>query len=512
MEEATGQTQATPPPPGPRKGSGRFSGEVLALGTGAAVAHVVAFGCAPIVSRLYAPEAFGAAAMFSAVVLVIGVAATLRYESALMLPARDDEAANLLVVSCAAVAVFSVLLAVAVGLAGEWPARAMNADAIADYFWLLPVGVATWAMSLPLRAWASRHRRYRSLAVLNAVETSTSSGLRIAAGAAGHATAAALIVSLLVARAVQPVALAARMASGDLRFIVSNVSLRGMAAAARRYARFPLIDSWSSVLGQLAGQLPFVLLGASLGTAVAGQFSRAVLIGQAPFLLAGNSIRQVFFQRAAAAHAAGEPLAEIVAGVLRRLIWMSLLPMALLALIGPELLTVVLGGQWGQAGTFAALLAAWLFFQGVALPLSGLFGVLGKLAANLAFSAALVGGQVAGLAVGGWVLGDSHAAVALLATAGLAVHATMTVFILRAAGVSVTRAGGMLAKYAAFAAPTLAVAAGAKWWLGLPAWQVVVLSLAASISYAAAVIRDDDWARRRLADAGKAALGRLGRS
>jgi len=241
-----------------------------------------------------------------------------------------------------------------------------------------------------------------------------------------------------------------------------------------------------------------VLLVASLGKAMAGHYNRAVVLCQVPFLLAGNSVRQVFFQRAAAIQAAGKPVDDLVEQVVDRLIWVTLLPLALLAVIGPELLTVVLGPDWPQAGKYAQLLACWLFLEGISMPLSGLISVLRILGAGLAFRASLVIGQIVSIVIGGWVLKSNFASVLLLACSGAAVHATMIVFMLRASGVPMRRAGGRLLRYLAYAAPTLAVAAAANWWLRLRDWQVVAAAAAASVSYVALVLRHDAWARERL--------------
>lgn len=484
---------------GPAKGGGRFAGDVLALGGGATIAHVIAFGCSPIISRLFTPEAFGVAAMFAGIVLIAGRSLSLRYESALMLPADDADAANLLVLSCICTVIGSGLLCLGVAVGGDWLGEALHARALMTYRWLIPVGVFTWGIALPLRAWTARHRRFRSLAAVNTAETAISAVGRIAAGLAGLTGGGPLIVTGVLARSVAAVALGFRLIFRDLAFVARHCSWRRMAELARQYIRFPLIDSWSAVLRQLSWHVPPVLLGASLGAATAGHFSRAMLLGQIPFLLAGNAVGQVFYQRVAAMRSAGEPIGEFVAQVLRRLIWISLLPTVLVALIGPEIFTVLLGGQWGPAGRYAQVLAAWLFFEGLAVPLWGLISVSGRLGAGLGLNLALVGLQVVALVVGGWVLADRWAAILLLAVAGAGVQGAACLFLIRSAGVPLGQLGAVAMRYLAYALPTLAIAAGAKWWLRAPAWQTCLAAGVASLSYLALVLRHDRWARDRLA-------------
>jgi len=496
-----GDTRREAPQAGPlevKKGTGSFAGGVAALGGGAVAAHLIAFGSAPVISRLFAPEAFGAAAIFAGIVMVLGTVASLRYESALMLPRRDRDAANLLAVCCLAVVAATGFVCAAAWFFGRAAAELLRAPALARLSWLLPVAVFTWGLGLPLRAWATRYRRFRSLAAVNVAETATSSAARIASGWAGLIGAGPLIVTGVVARAVPSVALTWQLIRRDARFLASRLSLREMMRLARQYARWPLVDSWTAILGCLARQAPFMLLGASLGTAVVGHYSRALLITQLPLLLAGNAVGQVFFQRAAAQKAAGEPIARLVEQVFQRLIWISLLPLAVVALIGPEVFTVVLGSQWRQAGLYARPLAAWMFLASLAVPLWPLVSVLRRLGVGLAFSLAFLGLQAAALVAGGWLLRDGGTAVLLLAAAGAVVNGGLCLFLLAAAGASLPRVGKCLVRYVAYSLPTLGVAAAAKWWLEMPAWQIVIAAAVASVSYVVAVLRHDRWLRRKM--------------
>ena len=80
------------------KSSSNFAANVLKLVTGSVFAQGIGVLVAPIVARLFAPEAFGFAALFTSIAGIISVVACLRYELAIMLPKTDEEAANLIIV------------------------------------------------------------------------------------------------------------------------------------------------------------------------------------------------------------------------------------------------------------------------------------------------------------------------------------------------------------------------------------------------------------------------------
>ena len=77
------------------KGGSSFAIDVLKLVSGTALAQALSLLVAPILSRLYSPNAFGTAALFASLVSIVGVIVCFRYEQAIMLPKRDEEAANL---------------------------------------------------------------------------------------------------------------------------------------------------------------------------------------------------------------------------------------------------------------------------------------------------------------------------------------------------------------------------------------------------------------------------------
>ena len=218
----------------------------------------------------------------------------------------------------------------------------------------------------------------------------------------------------------------------------------------------------------------------------------------------------MFFQRAAERRASGEEISELVEGVLERLIWISLLPIAAIALVGPEIFSVILGGRWAEAGVYASILGGSLFVMGIATPLWALISVMERLGEGLAFQGALVAAQIASLIVGGWVLRDPRMTMLLLAATSAAINAAMCGYLLSVGRVPLLRAGGAFLRYLLYALPTLVVGTAAKWWWDLPAWEVVAVVAVASPSYLALVLHHDRWARSLVVNTIHRVLGRGG--
>jgi O-antigen/teichoic acid export membrane protein len=479
------------PAAGVKKGSGGFAGNVLALSGGTAVAQAITIAAVPITTRLFAPEAFGVAAVFIATVTLLLGAGCLRYELAIPLPRDDADAANLLVLCLLILAGVTGLVALAVGVLGPGAFQRVGAGELASCRWLVPPAVFLTGLVFPLRYWNTRHGQYKRLAWSRILGAAAGVGATLTLGFAGWNRGGHLVLAKTAALAVGSGLLAWWCWRSDLGFVLRHGSVGDVRRLARRYVKFPLLSSGSSFLHVGSKQLPAIVLVGFFGTAAVGFYGRAYVLVMLPMMLIGACVQQVFFQRSAAQRAAGEPLAPLVEGVSRRLIALTVLPSAVVALIGPELFLVVCGPGWAEAGVYARILSPLLFVFGVCWPVSTLTSTLERQGVELVVVAFLFVAQLGALVVGGAAIGDVRWALVLFTLAGVVAYAGLYAYLLGATGASMRRMARHTVRCSAYAVPTAAVGAVAKWALGLSAWPVVGLVAAASLSYWLAAARGD---------------------
>ena len=77
------------------KPKSEFSRNVLTLMTGTTIAQAIPIAISPILTRIYTPEDFGILALFVAISTIFGSIANGRYELAIMLPKKDEDAINI---------------------------------------------------------------------------------------------------------------------------------------------------------------------------------------------------------------------------------------------------------------------------------------------------------------------------------------------------------------------------------------------------------------------------------
>ena len=228
----------------------------------------------------------------------------------------------------------------------------------------------------------------------------------IGGGWAGFRSGTNLVVIRLLALVISPTFLVWRLLSGDVRFIISKINRRGILNLAKRYIKFPMLDTGSILVQQLCVHAPIILLTAFFSPAIGGLYAKALYFLLVPSLIIGQSVGQVFLQESAAAKAEGRNLAGLVEAVFNRMITLGTLPFALLSIIGPELFGLFLGARWTEAGVYAQILAPQLFIVFLVGSIFTLFGTLGKQELNLISNSLTLILRVGILVCGGLLLRD----------------------------------------------------------------------------------------------------------
>lgn len=354
---------------------GRFARSVTVLAGGTAVEQAIVVLASPILTRLYTPEDFGVLAVYTAILGILSVVASLRYELAIPLPEKDGDAANLLALSLGIVMLTSFLIGFMTWLFGDQIVRWANAPALRPYLWLLPLGISMVGTYQVFNYWAIRKQAFTRIA-----RTKLTQGVGWVVTQTGLGVLKLGPLGLLIGRIVGQTAgiitlamLAYRKDKKTLETICPS-QMRYMAA---RYRRFPLFSSGAAILNALGLQIPILLLSVFYGTEVVGQLALVQRVLGVPLTLIGTSISQVYLSRAALeARADVQSLQRLFYAVAKRLAIIGLIPTLVLIGAGPLLFTVAFGDQWGQAGIYVQIMSPMFLVQFVAFPLSYTFSVL----------------------------------------------------------------------------------------------------------------------------------------
>ena len=474
-----------------KKGTATFADNILTLAGGTTIALTIVILASPITSRLFGPEEFGLAALFGSGTMTLGSIACLRYEMAIVLPKKDEDAAALFVLCCIALVAVTIFAVVLTMVFGTRALFYLNAGNLTSLLWLFPVNVFLIGSQLPFRFWYVRQKQFKINAASSILSSFPISVGEITGGWAGFRTGGNLVVIRLLGQIFAPAFFAWRLLRDDARFIVSNIDPTGISKAAKRYIKFPMFEIWSSLLIQLSINAPILLLTSFFSPAVSGLYAKAFYLMQLPTLVIGQSVGQVFLQESAAAKAGKKNLAGLVEAVFNRMITLGTLPFALFLIIGPELFATFLGARWTESGVYVQILTPLLFINFAAMPMMNLFGTLGKQELYLITSVLTLILRVIALTFGGLILRDARLTLFILMGVSVLLVVWRISLLMRTINLSATRPLAHFLRCIAYALPGVIPIAALKWWFSLEPAYLVTVTPIFSIPYIALVLRHD---------------------
>lgn len=386
----------------------------------------------PLLSRLYDPAEFGLLVIFTAVVSMIGVLSTASLEPAVLIPKTDAEAAAVAFASLVSVGLTAAATAVAGWFLGPAVAGLLGVPALAGYWWLVALSVLVLGTYLVLSDWMIRGRTYGALSRRNLFQGIGQVATQVGLGLAG-VRPLGLLLGLAAGRLLGCGGLAS---SGGL-VRQRRPRLREMAAAVRRYRRFPLVASWSKLLNTAGLQVPFLVIAAAYGDARAGLLGLAVRVVGGPVGVIGQAVYQVFTGEASARYRgpAGD-LAGFVRRSVLRLLAIGIGPAILLVAFSPAVFGLVFGPEWVESGRWAQLLAVAYLAEFAVTPVSQTLFILERQGRQLVWDATRLLLTAGGPALAAACGAPMTVAVAILAASHVVSYAVLYVLTVSAARVS----------------------------------------------------------------------------
>jgi lipopolysaccharide exporter len=419
---------------------GKFGYDVIKLVSGTTVSQLLLIIVAPFLTRLYGPEAFGIAALFTSITSIITAVSCLGYELSILLPESDRDAANLLALSLLISIVVSISTIPIIIFWGPGILYVFKAPELMPFLWLIPITIFFGGVGLghpSLNLWNTRTKRFSRLSITQVINVFVTVSLQLVIGYLGYTSGTSLVGSAIIGSVTSVIMLSFLIWRDDGLLIRSSINWREMIVGFKRYRKFPLFESWAGLLNTLSWQLPTFLLASFFSPAVVGHYSMANRLLKAPVGLVANSVGRVFFQRAAHANIGGT-LSSLVENVFTRLVKLGLFPMLLLSIVGKDLFIVVFGQEWAEAGIYTQILSIWVFFWFISTPLSNLFRVLEKQEFSLYINIGILMSRFMALWLGG-ISGNARLSLLLFSVSGILVYGYMSIVVITASGVSIRK-------------------------------------------------------------------------
>lgn len=382
-----------------------FAHGVSVLVSGTAGSQLIMLLLTPVLTRIYSPEDFGLLAVYVGLLAVFVVIASLRYELAIPLPESDQAAANIVLLSLLALFGMVCILGLTVFLASDAIVGFLGIPELANYLWLLPIGALLMGVYQVFSYWAIRTKQFAAIAQTRISQMLAMTAVQLVGYKLGG-------ISLLIGQTAGQGVGSTRLArSALMRAEFNQCGWRGVLQVAKKYRRFPLFSTWSSLCNAAGQQLLPLMFAAMFNVGAAGMYALAQRVLMMPMAVIGSAVGNVFFSNAAKAYQEAR-LGPLVVRVYKSLSQIVMPVTLLLIILAPDLFALVFGEKWRQAGDFARWMAPWLYMVFVTSPFSTVFSIMGKQHYDLFFQVSLLLLRLIAIAIGAW-RGDLLVAVML---------------------------------------------------------------------------------------------------
>jgi O-antigen/teichoic acid export membrane protein len=366
--------------------------------TGTVAAQIFPALAAPLITRVYRPLEFGAFAVALAVFGVLAPIACLRYDIAIVLPEREEDAAPIAGLCLAITAAWAFALTVSLLVAEHYVRQGRYRELALLLLTMLPASLLMQGCQAVAQNWSLRIQNFRAISIATASQSLVTVACQLLFGKFIAPSAFSLIAGALLGNAAAVLVLLPVLTKTVLPAVYAHAPRARIAFAARDYRRFPLITGPYAFFGQAYARGALIVLSYWVSAAIVGQYALAQRITFMPVVTVAAAMGQVFYSRAA--RRIDEPRTEhVVRTMLRVGPWIIGPFFMLLMFFGTPIFARVFGAQWAESGKLAGILAAaslarsstaWLdrvfdirAKQHVALALEILFAVLGLTAMHL---------------------------------------------------------------------------------------------------------------------------------
>lgn len=355
---------------------GRMRRNLTRLASGSIVAQAVVVLSTPVLTRLFAPEAFGAAALFTAAYGLLVPAVTLKYDQAVVIP-KDGHDAKLIGAMAIVVATISCGI---VGV-GIWVYWGVFPDQRQLFHLLLPVALWLGAAYTLMQQWSSRLADYTHYARSQVIGAVINVGICIGGALVFSAEPVFIVLGFTAGIGVALAFTVWRFDGWPYRLHAVQTGYIGRQIKA--YGNFPALvlpTALVTVIG--ANAVPFVLV-SRYSLEEVGLFALANRVMVIPAAILGGAVAEAVRSEFAANQRLQKRVTPLFKKVFTPILLVAIALFAGIYVAAPSALNILFGCKYAGSGAMAQSLAPAAFSYFICAPFAYVFAILHKPAMGL---------------------------------------------------------------------------------------------------------------------------------
>ena len=408
------------------KSKSEFSRNFLTVLTGSTIAFAIPVLISPILSRLYSPVEMGVFSFFLSVGSIISTVITGRFEWAIPLPKKDEDAKGIVYLTIAiSITIISILFFILFFFKKEI-STLLNIGQNDNMIFCIPLLALAASSFEVFTIWLNRSKNYYAVSKGKIGQSLFIGAIQVLFSFLGSV---ALIMGRFLGQFFGCLLLLSQVKG--LKVADKEEMAPKMKRLAKEFKVFPLFNMPTNILNSASNDLPIFLLGGYFNLHVLGLFSWSQKIIQTPMTLIINSLNSVFFQEVAQFKNEDKPLYPLVSRIIRKLLLIGLVPYLSVGLLAPWIFSFVFGNEWKGAGIYTQYLIPWFFLSFVVTPLTGLLSVLNRQKERLVYAVGLFVARFLALYTGYFWFNSANVSIALYGLVGFLSSLSMLLFIIR---------------------------------------------------------------------------------
>lgn len=346
---------------------GGFLKSVSVLAGGTAFAQALGVLVLPIITRLYSPTEFALFAVYASILGILAVAACLRFEIAIPLPEKNEDALSLFILAVLSNMTITTLLVIVIFFFQDSILEVIQQPQLKPFIWFIPIGVFFAALYNALQYWTTRQKQFSTIAKTRMTQSVASSSVQIGGGYSGIGS-----VGLIIGQIIS-------FSAGIMRLFISFwkeskplyklISIRRVKENGKKYDKFPKYSTFESLANVAAIQLPVIIIAAVAIGPEAGYLMLAMKVMAIPMGLIGGSIAQVYLGHAPEHYNKGD-LKKYTIQTVKQIAKIAIAPLVVIGVVAPFIFPVVFGSSWTQAGYMLLWMIPWFIMQILSSPVS----------------------------------------------------------------------------------------------------------------------------------------------
>lgn len=357
--------------------SNRFAKNFLKLFSATLLAQVITLSLSPVLTRLYSPEDFGYYSIYMAIVSLVIVYATGRYEFAISVAKTEEESATLFKVVILFSTISSIILLATVLLFEGSLISLLGSKKQPQILYYIPLTIFALGIMQGLNYYLNRQKNFTDISRAKILQSGVNGTSSIVFAYTSYQTLGMIWANIL-----------AMIISNIYNFRKLKIwyflnfkkyKLKDIKKSAIKFKSYPLWNSTSAFLDVLSVQAPVLILNRYFSEAIIGFYSLTIRVVAFPITIISSAIGQVYLSELVEKENNGQPIYEIVKKAAKVLAILGLVPLIALLFLGPSLFSFVFGEKWRYAGELARILSFDYYMKFVVSPLSVVFFVRNRI-------------------------------------------------------------------------------------------------------------------------------------